>query len=182
MPIKGGMVNDTEAGLTKFLSPLPEIPQIGLHPPWSTESVLSSVESIEMPHNVESLMNDEKYYLSRKAQETSTPRRSVESFHDSQNTNDPRLPIPSGDGNRAIIENRLASPAPSLDSTTTATEATKSVETPEDCQTTGSSCPPNESSNRLTMARCVSNTEVSQTQRLSKTPSPAKSRKRGTVA
>ncbi|KAL5049713.1 hypothetical protein BDW71DRAFT_175301 [Aspergillus fruticulosus] len=182
MPIKGGVVNDTEAGLTKFLSPLPEIPRIGLHPPWSTESVLSSVESIEMPRNVESLMNDEKNYLGRKAQEATTPGHSVESFHDAQNTDDSQPPRPSGIGNRTTTENKQASTAPSRDTSTAATEIAESVKRPEDCQTAGSSRPPDGSTNRLTITRCISNAEVTQAQRLSKTPSPAKSRKRGTVA
>ncbi|KAL4780848.1 chitin synthase-domain-containing protein [Aspergillus varians] len=183
MPPMGniGIVNDTEAGLTKFLSPLPEIPRIGLHSPWSTESVLSSesgLESIEMPQNVESLMDDENLYLSRKAHQTTTPRWSVDTSHSAHNTDDSQSPTPSGDTEQGI----QAYPVSSRDTNTVAAEA---VESPNDslaAEPSRSSESSFESADHLATSRNFSETEISQAQRLSKAPSMAKSRKRGTIA
>ncbi|RDW76661.1 chitin synthase D [Aspergillus mulundensis] len=180
-PIKGGVVNDTEAGLSKYLSPLPEIPRIGLHPPWSTESVLSSVDSIEMPHNVESLVNEEKMYLSRKGQEASGPRRSSESLREAQKADESQSPRPSGDGDSTFTECSQVGSALSRETTIAAGEVANADERPG-FQPLELPRLPNDSTDRLTITRSVSNAESSQAQRLSKTPSPAKSRKRGTVA
>ncbi|KAL4934638.1 chitin synthase D [Aspergillus undulatus] len=184
-PPKGitGVGIDPETGLTKFLSPLPEIPRIGLHTPWSTESVLSSesgVDSIEMPHNVESLMNDEKNYLSRKAQEAATPRRSVDSFHEVQKTDVTQSLRPSGDTDSMTQDSRteltLSEGAGTVSDDDTEVADSLAVESSSLAKTSYESTGP------LTISRSISEAESSQVQRLSKSPRMAKSRKRGTVA
>lgn len=176
------MVNDTEAGLTKFLSPLPEIPRIGLHSPWSTESVMSSdssLDPIEMPHKVESLMDQEKLYLSTKAEETPSSRRSMDASSDAQSTDGSQTSKPDTDANCTITEDDSIDPLAARN-TNTAAEAAGSEQVPSDpVSTSNDSC---KYADPLTTARSVSQEEGSQAPRLSKSPSMAKSRKRGTVA
>lgn len=176
------VVNDTEAGLTKFLSPLPEIPRIGLHSPWSTESVMSSdsgLDPIEMPHKVESLMEQEKLYLNNNAQEIPGSRRSTETSNDTQGTDSSQAPRPGSDANCTTTQddsvNQLAAP-----NMNTVAEVVESEQV-----TSNHESAPNNSckyADPLTAARSVSEGDSSQALRLSKAPSMAKSRKRGTVA
>ncbi|KAL4790046.1 chitin synthase-domain-containing protein [Aspergillus venezuelensis] len=185
-PSTKGMVSvgiDPETGLTKFLSPLPEIPRIGFHTPWSTESVLSSesgLDAIEMPHNVESLMNDEKNYLSRKAQEAATPRQSIDSSRDGQKTELALSPRPSGDADRASTQDSQTELALSETADTVSEEATEAEDVADSMAVESESIP--KSSYESTISRTMSDVESAQAQRLSKSPSMAKSRKRGTIA
>lgn len=193
-PSETGIVTDPETGMTKFLSPLPEIPRIG-HSPFSTDSVLSSVDSIEWPQNVENLMNEEKVYLTRTAHEAITPRRSTDSSHDAQKADDSESPSPSADTKTPVTQDDKASPGPEPDpvsaaeesaepgpsqDTDIAEEAAKPKESPDGPLTAESSHPPessSEPSDDSAISRNISNTENSP-QRLSKSPSRATSRKR----
>ncbi|KAL2824877.1 chitin synthase-domain-containing protein [Aspergillus cavernicola] len=177
---------DSEAGLTKCLSPLPEIPRIGLHTQWSAESVLSSEsgwESIEMPQNVEVLVNEEKLYLSRKVQGATASRRSVDASHPIQTTEDSQSwPNDSIEGTRA--KNEQAIQVPLQGTNTVAENAIELDESPHSSLTAESSYTPKssyDSTEPLMISRSISSVDTSQPQRLSQSPKMAQSRKRGTI-
>ncbi|KAL2796750.1 chitin synthase-domain-containing protein [Aspergillus keveii] len=183
MPPKGcyDTLTDSEAGLTKFLSPLPEIPRIGLHSPWSTESVLSSEsgwESIDMPHNVESLVNEERLYLSRKVQDPAAARLSVETSSDVQSADSTQSPPVIVRIDRTKTDDDQASLTTSHNRGSVADSATDTDEASQGPLTQSSY----DSTEPLTAARRLSDIGISHLQRVSQTPKMAKSRKRGTVA
>ncbi|KAL3449433.1 chitin synthase-domain-containing protein [Aspergillus insuetus] len=183
MPPEGcyDTLTDSEAGLTKFLSPLPEIPRIGLHSPWSTESVLSSEsgwESIDMPHNVESLVNEERLCLSRKVQDPAAARLSVETSSDGQSTDKTQSPRAIVSINRPKTDDDQASFTTSRNIGSLADDATETDETSQGPLTQSLY----DSTEPLTAAWRLSDIGVAHLQRVSQTPKMAKSRKRGTVA
>ncbi|KAL3467624.1 chitin synthase-domain-containing protein [Aspergillus heterothallicus] len=183
MPPKGccDTLTDSEAGLTKFLSPLPEIPRIGLHSPWSTESVLSSEsgwESIEMPHNVESLLSEEKLYLSRKVPDLAPVRLGGDPSSSGQTTDDTQSPRAIININCCKNEYDEDSFASSQNRNSFADSATETDEASQDPLTQSSY----DSNDPLAASRRLSDIGGPHPQRVSQTPKMAKSRKRGTVA
>ncbi|KAL4880844.1 chitin synthase-domain-containing protein [Aspergillus karnatakaensis] len=182
-----GTTYDPESGLTKFMSPLPDIPRIGLHPPWSTESVFSNEsgwESVELPQNVETLMNEEKLYLNRKVQGSSTSRLSVDITSDAQELEDSGSPGPTSDTESTALDDQ-ASQVSSQDIGIAVNRSHEHSVVTSETLTPESSCQPQssyDSTDPLMLDRCVSSVEAAQLQRLSKAPQAAMSRKRGTVA
>jgi chitin synthase len=180
MPPKGcyDTLTDSEAGLTKFLSPLPEIPRIGLHSPWSTESVLSSEsgwESIDMPHNVESLVNEERLYLSRKVQDPAAARLSVETSSDVQSADSTQSPRVIVRIDRTKTDDDQASFTTSHNRGSVADSATETDEASQGPLTQSSY----DSTEPLTAARRLSDIGLSHLQRVSQTPKMAKITKKG---
>ncbi|KAI9370305.1 chitin synthase-domain-containing protein [Aspergillus egyptiacus] len=182
---------NSEACLTKILSPLPDIPRIGIHSPWSADSVLSS-ESIELPHNVESLVTQEKLYLSQKVQKDTASSKNEESARAVQAT-EARSPRSSVDTYATSTQGDHPSVARSQTAEIVAGNTTESDETEDPLTplTPSSSCPA-KSSYESTVSteptepamthRSLSTADGTQRQRLSKSPRKARSRKRGTVA
>ncbi|KAL2865344.1 chitin synthase D [Aspergillus lucknowensis] len=176
-PERYDTITDSEAGLTKFLSPLPGIPRIGLHSPWSRESILSSEscsDSIEMPQNVEALVNEERLRLICKAQDTTAPHQSADGsdIQDTANT-------PSNDRDGTQNQDTEAD-------LTLPREGNRGAgngpETPDTRETSGSLQSSYYSTVPLTATRSLPVGEDSQQKRLSGSPRTVQSRKRATVA